>query len=355
MSRFDDRLEHDLGHIADKATPSPTAWDAIQSRIADQADQPEMEIIMLQPDPLKTRRPATWVLAAAAVVVIVAGLSFVLFNDDIENVKVTDITTEVPAPTTLPPTSEPPAPTTTSPTSVPETTLARPPAFDIGDDERALVEAFIANVNAGDVEAVVSLLGVDAEFGSTMIDMNRSALPVAELGDRIAALFSFLDDLNAQITIDSCTTAGETTFCYGEYTDDVVAQVAGLTGNPRCGDCTLTLTISTDGPDAFSELRVNPAPGVGVVGGYTRSIGGCPNPCRPTPWVQAAGYLEFLAWIDVMYPAERTLLMDDNVAYPIWAPGTDVDGNLVIGAFPRFTPEANALWIERVAEWTATS
>jgi len=354
MSRFNERLEQDLGQIADKATPSPTAWDAIQSRIAEQADQPEMEIIMLQPDPLKTRRPATWVLAAAAaVVVIVAGLSFVLFNDDPDTVRVTDTTTEVPTPTTVPSTSEPLAPTTTSPTSGPGTTLAQPPAFDIGDDERALVEAFVAYVNAGDVEAVVSLLGADAEFGSTLIDMNRSALPVAELGDRIAGLFSFLDDLNAQISIDSCTTAGETTFCFGEYTDDVVEQVAGLRTNPGCGDCTLTLTISTDGPDAFSVLRVNPAPEFGVVGGFTESIGGCVEPCRPTPWVQAAGYLEFLAWIDEVYPDERALLMDDNIAYPI-VTGPD-EGTVVIGAFPRFTPEANALWVERIAEWTATN
>ena len=59
MSRLTDRLERDLGQIADRATPSTNAWETIRRRIDDQADEPEMEIIMLSPnqnEPARTRR-----------------------------------------------------------------------------------------------------------------------------------------------------------------------------------------------------------------------------------------------------------------------------------------------------------
>jgi hypothetical protein len=36
MSRIEDRLRPELRQIADRATPSPTAWDAIRSRIDSQ-------------------------------------------------------------------------------------------------------------------------------------------------------------------------------------------------------------------------------------------------------------------------------------------------------------------------------
>ena len=85
MSRFDDRLKQDLGHIADRATPSPDAWEAIQTRIAEHAEQPEMEITMLDTNPNLPRRvrPSTWILsAAAAVLLVVVGGIFALRGND---------------------------------------------------------------------------------------------------------------------------------------------------------------------------------------------------------------------------------------------------------------------------------
>jgi hypothetical protein len=75
MSDFKNRVEEDLGHIADRASPSPTTWDVIQSRIADQVDQPEVEIIMLDSNHTPPRRISarTIMLTAAAVVAVTVG------------------------------------------------------------------------------------------------------------------------------------------------------------------------------------------------------------------------------------------------------------------------------------------
>jgi len=45
--------------VGSRATPSPTAWEAIQTRITEQADQPEMEIIMLEKAPPPAARTCT--------------------------------------------------------------------------------------------------------------------------------------------------------------------------------------------------------------------------------------------------------------------------------------------------------
>ena len=81
MSRLDDQLERHLTQIAGRATPSPTAWETIQSRIATEAPHPEMEITMLSdadPNP-RTRWPL--MAGAAAVLVLVVG-GIVLLNRD---------------------------------------------------------------------------------------------------------------------------------------------------------------------------------------------------------------------------------------------------------------------------------
>ena len=86
MSGLNDRLQQGLGHIADRATPSPDAWSAIQTRIADQSEQPETEIIMLESNPHLPRRnrTTTWLWSAAAAVVLIVGGIVVLNqgNDD---------------------------------------------------------------------------------------------------------------------------------------------------------------------------------------------------------------------------------------------------------------------------------
>ena len=50
MSRFTHRLERDLDQIADRASPSSTAWESIVTRIDERADEPDMEVIMLTSD-----------------------------------------------------------------------------------------------------------------------------------------------------------------------------------------------------------------------------------------------------------------------------------------------------------------
>lgn len=76
MNRFADRLERDLATIADRAAPSPTAWESIQHRSANQDADQEMEIIVLSPDhqPDSTRRRARVGIAAAILLLLVAGL-----------------------------------------------------------------------------------------------------------------------------------------------------------------------------------------------------------------------------------------------------------------------------------------
>jgi hypothetical protein len=106
MSRFSERLERDLTQIADRASPSSTAWDTIRQRISAPEPATEMEVIMLSPErsnPARHRR--TWLLAGAAalVTVLVIGLAVVPRSDDEEE----PTTTQVPTPTTPPTVPEP--------------------------------------------------------------------------------------------------------------------------------------------------------------------------------------------------------------------------------------------------------
>lgn len=93
MSRFTDRVERDLTQIADHATPSSTAWESIQRRIAEQdTTEPTMEVIMLAPDPDKPRRRTPMLLLAGAALIaavaIVAGL--LVSGDDSDEPVITD-------------------------------------------------------------------------------------------------------------------------------------------------------------------------------------------------------------------------------------------------------------------------
>lgn len=80
MSRLDDTLRRDLRVIADRATPSPDAWQQILIKAADQEPTQETEIIMLTENTLTTRR---WplVAAAAAIVALLVG-ALALVNRD---------------------------------------------------------------------------------------------------------------------------------------------------------------------------------------------------------------------------------------------------------------------------------
>ncbi len=94
MSKFTERVEHDLSQIADRATPSSTAWDSIQQRIAEQTTQPTMEVIMLNPDQKKPPTVSrTWMAVAAALIVVVGigALIAVLNQDDGGDIDTVDI------------------------------------------------------------------------------------------------------------------------------------------------------------------------------------------------------------------------------------------------------------------------
>ncbi len=129
MSKFTDRLEEDLEQIADRATSSPTAWKAIQDRMADPAAYDVREIIMLTDEreiaeEVAQGRRRTWLAVAAAVVLLAVAAGVILGNRDSAEVNIADQpTTEDPidesldeAPTTTV------APTTTT-TTEPERTV----------------------------------------------------------------------------------------------------------------------------------------------------------------------------------------------------------------------------------------
>ena len=91
MTRFTDRVEHDLSQISDRATPSSsTAWETIRQRIDEQdsratsGTEPTVEVIMLDPDINKySKRPRTGLLVAASIaaIALVGGLIVVANRD----------------------------------------------------------------------------------------------------------------------------------------------------------------------------------------------------------------------------------------------------------------------------------
>lgn len=86
MTKFTDRLENDLEQIADRATPSPTAWQSIQQRMAEPDTTRAREIIMLTAEPEIDREPTEprrqWLLAAAAVVILAIAVGVIIRSGD---------------------------------------------------------------------------------------------------------------------------------------------------------------------------------------------------------------------------------------------------------------------------------
>lgn len=98
MSRFEDTLQRGLHVIADRATPSPHAWQQIQRRIIDQDPPQETEIIVLTDN---TTRPRRWPLLAAVAAVaalVVGGISLVNRGDDTDDPADTPTPESIPAP-----------------------------------------------------------------------------------------------------------------------------------------------------------------------------------------------------------------------------------------------------------------
>jgi hypothetical protein len=92
MSRTTDRLHRDLGHIADRSTPSPDAWLAIRTRISDTGHN-EMEHVMISDTqaPARTRRGLMW--GAAAAVLVLALVAVLVVRNDAKSTTVADVET----------------------------------------------------------------------------------------------------------------------------------------------------------------------------------------------------------------------------------------------------------------------
>jgi hypothetical protein len=101
MSRFEETLQRDLRQIADRATPSPDAWNTILSRIADQDPIQETEIIMLTENPMTTRRWPFVAAAAAVIALVVGGIALISRDDGAQS------PADTPLPTVAPTTPEP--------------------------------------------------------------------------------------------------------------------------------------------------------------------------------------------------------------------------------------------------------
>lgn len=163
MSRFDERLERDLGHIADRATPSPTAWEAIQSRIAEQVDEPEMEIIMLEKAPPPPRRIGLWIMSAAAALLLVVGGIVLLTRDDDEPASVFVGQDELPEETV----DESPAP----PESADPAGDEEPAAVETVDEAAAVQTArqFLEARDTHDGDAMWALVATDAAINEVFV------------------------------------------------------------------------------------------------------------------------------------------------------------------------------------------
>jgi hypothetical protein len=142
-------------------------WEAIQTRIAEQADQPEMEIIMLDKAP--PPRTGLWILSAAAAVLLVVG-SFVLLtrsDDDPAAAVAGDADTpeeivdgEAPAP--VEPTSVEAAPEVDPEADTAEAAADAEAEATAAAVAVAVAEQFMEARNAYDGDAVRALVADDA-------------------------------------------------------------------------------------------------------------------------------------------------------------------------------------------------
>jgi hypothetical protein len=96
VNRLSERVRRDLNVIAERATPSPTAWDSILSRIDAETDEADIEVVWRDPEDQGTPSPtriALWVgVAASAVLITVGVLASTRGGDDADRVVESDET-----------------------------------------------------------------------------------------------------------------------------------------------------------------------------------------------------------------------------------------------------------------------
>jgi hypothetical protein len=164
MTRFTERVERDLEQIADRATPSSTAWEAIQQRIDDQdITEPTSEVIMLAPErnePSTTSHRWMMVAAAVAALALVGGLILAATRTD-----------EDPVPADQP---EPTLPAAEPETEAPTTALGGDDSGTAPFDAAALTaigEQLVTALDTDDPDTIVQLVSDSADpisvFGAT--------------------------------------------------------------------------------------------------------------------------------------------------------------------------------------------
>lgn len=174
MNRFEERIEEGLGRFAEHATPSSTAFETFRTRIAEGADQSEVEIVMLQRNEESTnRRNVAWMVSAAAVVVAVLVAAILIQDDDTVIIDEPEVTTSIPEESASPTTVAEVDPTTTTeaaPDVAEAPTVARPdpaPAAAPSDlayeDWLAETVVFAQNRHEGDWIHFLA-----SEFGQTL-------------------------------------------------------------------------------------------------------------------------------------------------------------------------------------------
>lgn len=128
MSRFEDRIGQGFDRFADHATPSPTTWEAFRTRIDEEADQPEVEIIMLSDQtPNSRRHPRRWILAAAATLVAALAVGLLIARTPSDQ----DAPAVDPTPTDAIDTDPDTTTSTSTTTTTTTTTTAPQPAAEI--------------------------------------------------------------------------------------------------------------------------------------------------------------------------------------------------------------------------------
>ena len=301
MSTDHHRVERDLEHIADHATPSPTAWEAFQSRIAEQTNQPQTEIIMLDKNHQPPRRVSTrtWVIgAAAALVVVVAGVVAVARPDDGTNVVLDPAETSTITEPDVRDEIEPVPTVANTATSAEGPSAAEQVALD-----------FIADRAAWDGEAVRALVADDAA---------------------IAAAFEWADAPDDYLLLDDFERASGVRFLDPDCDE-------GSPGRVRCTytmESNLTTAIGV-GPYSNSFLFEISDGKIHQVNHNRTDNSGVPGAFFTDVYT-----LVFRPWLEANHPGDADLMFNpigDNNLHP-----------------PLITVESVALWAERVPEFIAS-